>query len=69
MFKGYRNLVDRRMLNCGVELKGVKLTKWQLEGLKAYVKYDPVYRFAHIDVDENGLIIVDEYPESDLILK
>lgn len=46
MFSGYRDLIEKRLLNCEVELKGVKLTKWQLEGLKDYVKYDPVLKIA-----------------------
>ena len=66
MFTGFRNLVDRRGLNGGVELKGVRLTRWQLEGLKEFIKYDKDMKICYDEVDEYGLIIVDNYSQSDL---
>lgn len=68
MYRGYNNLIERRGLNGSIELKGVKLTKWQLEGLKDYIKNTPVIKRCFNNIDEYHLIIVNNYLESDLIL-
>lgn len=69
MFYGFANLVERRGLNGGVELKGVKLTRWQLEGLRDYVRYDPLLKFVNMEIDYHGVIVVENYSDSDLLIK
>lgn len=65
-YVNFEHLLKSRGLNGAVELSGLKLTRWQVEGLRDYIVSDNVYKFIFKTIDEYGLKIVDSYKESDL---
>lgn len=69
MFASFWHLVSSRGLNGCVELKDIKLTSWQLEGLKDYIKNTENVNCVYDTVSEYNLIIVENITQSDLTLK
>lgn len=67
-FVNFEHLVRARGLNCVIELNGVKLTRWQLEGLRDYIRSNEGYRLLYREIDEYGAIFVNSYEESDISL-
>ena len=66
-FTNFEHLIRSRGLNGAIELSGVHITRWQIDGLKDYLKFrDPTNFFNK--VDEYECIIVDSYINSDISL-
>lgn len=65
VYKTFSDLIKFKGLNGSVELRGVKLTKWQLDGLKDFIMTGS-YKFCYNNVDDYGLTIVETMSESDL---
>lgn len=64
----FEHLVRSRGLNCVIELDGVKITKWQLEGFKDYINSNESYKLLYKTIDEYGIIFVNSYEQSDISL-
>ena len=67
-YTSFLNLLKRRGLNGYVELDGVKLTEWQLEGLKDHFRSTHILNISYREIDTYGLEIVDSEINSDLKL-
>ena len=67
-YLNFEHLVQSRGLNGSIELSGVKLTRWQLEGLKDYIISNGTYNLLYINIDEYNMEIVESYKDSDLSL-
>lgn len=67
-FVNFEHIVRAKGLNCVIELKDVKMTRWQLEGLRDYINSIESYRLLYREIDEYGVIFVDSYKESDISL-
>lgn len=64
-FINFEHLLRSRGLNGSVELSGLKLTRWQVDGLRDYINSNN-YRSFFSNIDEYELIIVSSYKDSDL---
>lgn len=67
-FINFEHLIKLRGLNGSIELNGVKITRWQIDGLRDYINSDETYRRIFREIDEYGATIVDSYENSDLSL-
>lgn len=67
-YTSFINLLKRRGLNGYVELNGVKLTEWEVEGLKDHIKSTHILNISYREIDMYKLKIVDSEINSDLKL-
>lgn len=63
---GKINMIARTMENGKIELKDVRMTAWQFQGLKDFILSSPTTRTETIEIDANGIILVDNMELSDL---
>jgi hypothetical protein len=64
----FEHLVQCKGLNGSIELADIKITRWQLEGLKDYINSNKSYKSFFKEIDLYKAIIVDSYEESDISL-